>query len=73
MLTIAVIGRYKPQHATTNPSLILAASKKLEYAPLLDIATSYAKSKSNDIKDQVDAALDRLLVEFGSSDRNGLV
>merc|ERR1712230_268379 len=28
----ATIGKYKPQDATTNPSLILAASKKPEYA-----------------------------------------
>ncbi|GAW21312.1 hypothetical protein ANO14919_108310 [Xylariales sp. No.14919] len=59
------IGKYKPQDATTNPSLILAASKKPEYAKLIDDATQYAKAKGGDLDSQVDDALDRLLVEFG--------
>jgi transaldolase len=61
----ATIGKYKPQDATTNPSLILAASKKAEYAKLIDSAVEYAKSKGGDVESQVDAALDSLLVEFG--------
>lgn len=59
------IGKYKPQDATTNPSLILAASKKAEYAKLIDNAVEYAKAKGGDVDSQVDAALDRLLVAFG--------
>lgn len=39
----ATIDKYKPQDATTNPSLILAASKKPEYAKLMDIAVEYGK------------------------------
>jgi len=61
----ASIAKYKPQDATTNPSLILAASKKAEYAKLIDIAIDYAKAKGGDIDTQVEYALDRLLVEFG--------
>jgi len=61
----ATIGKYKPQDATTNPSLILAASKKPEYAKLIDAAVEYAKGKGGDVDAQVDAALDSLLVEFG--------
>ncbi|DAA75353.1 TPA_exp: Transaldolase [Trichophyton benhamiae CBS 112371] len=61
----ATIGKYKPQDATTNPSLILAASKKPEYAKLIDAAISYGKQNGSSIDEQVDAALDRLLVEFG--------
>ncbi|PNY29085.1 Transaldolase, partial [Tolypocladium capitatum] len=61
----AAIGKYKPQDATTNPSLILAASKKPEYAKLMDLAIQYAKSKGGSADAQVEAALDRLLVEFG--------
>ncbi|CAM1502131.1 Fc.00g041150.m01.CDS01 [Cosmosporella sp. VM-42] len=61
----ASIGKYKPQDATTNPSLILAASKKPEYAKLIDSAIDYAKQKGGPIDQQVDDALDRLLVEFG--------
>lgn len=37
------IGKYKAQDATTNPSLVLAASKKPEYAKLVDIAVQYGK------------------------------
>jgi len=62
----ATIGKYKPEDATTNPSLILAASKKAEYAKLMDYAIAYGKEHGGaNIDDQVDAALDRLLVEFG--------
>jgi len=61
----ATIAKYKPQDATTNPSLILAASKKAEYAKLMDVAVEYGKKQGSNIDDQVDATLDRLLVEFG--------
>ncbi|KAJ6780868.1 hypothetical protein PWT90_01910 [Aphanocladium album] len=61
----SAIDKYKPQDATTNPSLILAASKKAEYAKLIDDAIAYAKEKGGDVDAQVDNALDRLLVEFG--------
>jgi len=61
----ATIDKYQPQDATTNPSLILAASKKPEYAKLIENAVSYGKQKGGSIDDQVDASLDRLLVEFG--------
>jgi transaldolase len=59
------IDAYKPQDATTNPSLILAAAKKPEYAKLIDTAVEYAKSKGGSIDQQVENATDRLLVEFG--------
>ncbi|RAO68805.1 uncharacterized protein BHQ10_004817 [Talaromyces amestolkiae] len=61
----ATIGKYKPQDATTNPSLILAASKKPEYAKLIDTAVEYGKQHGSTIDEKVDATLDRLLVEFG--------
>ncbi|RAK98903.1 sedoheptulose-7-phosphate:D-glyceraldehyde-3-phosphate transaldolase TAL1 [Aspergillus ibericus CBS 121593] len=61
----ATIGKYKPQDATTNPSLILAASKKPEYASLIDAAVAKGKTEGKTVDEQVDATLDRLLVEFG--------
>lgn len=60
------IAKYTPQDATTNPSLILAASKKAEYAKLIDSAVAYAKERASTTEEQVDLALDRLLVEFGT-------
>lgn len=59
------IGKFKPQDATTNPSLILAAAKKAEYAKLIDTAVEYGKAHGSTPKEQAVEALDRLLVEFG--------
>jgi transaldolase len=59
------IDVYKPQDATTNPSLILAAAGKPGYSRLIDNAVKFGKSKGGSIDDQANAALDRLLVEFG--------
>jgi transaldolase len=61
----ATIDKYKPQDATTNPSLILAASKKEEYAKLIDAAVEYGKKHGSNVDEQVDATLDNLLVQFG--------
>ncbi|KAG6880225.1 sedoheptulose-7-phosphate:D-glyceraldehyde-3- phosphate transaldolase [Termitomyces sp. T32_za158] len=59
------IDIYKPQDATTNPSLILAAANKPGYAKLIDVAIKYGKEKGGNLDAQANAALDRLLVEFG--------
>lgn len=61
-----MIAKYKPQDATTNPSLILAASTKKEYAKLIDEAVAHVKSGSGDARCKAEEALDVLLVEFGS-------
>lgn len=64
----SLIAKYKPQDATTNPSLILAASKKSEYSQLIDEAVaSVKKDKVSGSKHELASeALDRLLVEFGT-------
>ncbi|TCD69574.1 sedoheptulose-7-phosphate:D-glyceraldehyde-3- phosphate transaldolase [Steccherinum ochraceum] len=59
------IDTYKPQDATTNPSLILAAVNKPQYQRLIDVAVEFGKKKGGDVDNQVSAAVDRLLVEFG--------
>lgn len=59
------IDVYKPQDATTNPSLILAAANKPAYQRLINNAVDFGKSKGGDLDVQVNAAMDRLLVEFG--------
>lgn len=59
------IEKYKPQDATTNPSLILAASKKPEHSKLINAAVAWGMQHGENIQDQVDAALDSLLVQFG--------
>ncbi|EIN12768.1 transaldolase [Punctularia strigosozonata HHB-11173 SS5] len=59
------IDVYKPQDATTNPSLILAAANKPGYARLIDNAVKAAKEKGGSHEEQANFAIDRLLVEFG--------
>ena len=56
---------YKPTDATTNPSLIYAASMDPKYRPLIDDAIVYAKSASTVKADQLGYALDKLAVNFG--------
>lgn len=63
--SLTAIAKYKPQDATTNPSLILAASKKAEYAKLIDEAVSIGKKAEGSLDEKVDATLDAILVEFG--------
>ncbi|KND02751.1 transaldolase [Spizellomyces punctatus DAOM BR117] len=60
------IAAYKPQDATTNPSLILQATQKPNYAHLIDTAVQYAKKKGGSLDEQVELAVDKLLVNFGS-------
>ena len=60
------IDVYKPQDATTNPSLILAAANKPGYARLIDNAIAYAKQKSSDPEAQASAAIDRLASQHHS-------
>ncbi len=53
------LAQYKPQDATTNPSLILKAVKKPEYLPLLRAVVA-AHGKAS-----MDEQIDRLIVRFG--------
>lgn len=61
----ASIAAYKPIDATTNPSLIYAASKDPKYKSLIDDAIDYAKKSSPDKSIQLQKALDKLAVNFG--------
>jgi len=56
---------FKPQDATTNPSLILQAAGKSEYRPLIDKAISEFKGGSLSRQALTDAILDRILILFG--------
>ena len=53
------LAQFKPQDATTNPSLILKAVQKPEYAPLLKETMARFGDRA------VDETMDRLLVRFG--------
>ena len=53
------LAQFKPQDATTNPSLILKAVQKADYAPLLRDTVTRFKDRA------LDETMDRLLVRFG--------
>ena len=54
---------YKPEDSTTNPSLILAATKMVKYQSLLEEAIFWAKDREQ--SSWVELALDRLAINFG--------
>jgi transaldolase len=56
---------YKPQDATTNPSLILAAAAKPEYAHLVDKAVADREGSGLTGAAQVEDVIDNILVNFG--------
>jgi transaldolase len=62
---IEAIARYKPQDATTNPSLLYQAAQKPQYEHLVDDALQYAIHFPGDRPAKTGAFMDRLLVNFG--------
>lgn len=62
---IDAINQYKPQDATTNPSLIYQAAQKPEYAELLDDAIQYALRSPGDRPTRREAGMDKLMINFG--------
>ena len=63
---IDAIAKYKPQDATTNPSLLYKAAQLPEYQTLVDEAIAYGQSKSASSDALIDAIIDKLSVTFGS-------
>ena len=56
---------YRPRDATTNPSLILQASQKSEYRPLVEQAVKEMSSSGLTGKPLLERTLDRILILFG--------
>ena len=57
---------YKPEDATTNPSLIYEATQDPRYAPLMREAITYAKNGGSDDRAvQLEKAMDKVAVNFG--------
>ncbi len=56
---------YKPQDATTNPSLILQAAAKPEYKPLVDKAISEHAGSALTGDALTESVIDRILILFG--------
>jgi len=61
---IDAIARFQPLDATTNPSLLLKAAAKPDYAPLLDEAVAHARGVDRDAR--VRDAAERLAVAIGT-------
>src|SRR3982751_126182 len=60
------IKDFKPQDATTNPSLIYAATQKEKYFHLLDEVLENRKNSGLTGAAQIDDVIENLLVQFGS-------
>jgi len=57
---------FKPQDATTNPSLVYAATQKPEYAHLLEEVIADRKKSGLKGQEQIEDICDNLLVQFGT-------
>src|SRR6266513_1582484 len=60
------IKDFKPQDATTNPSLVYAATQKEQYGHLLDEVLKDRKKSGLSGHDQIEDICDHLLVQFGT-------
>ena len=60
------IKDFKPQDATTNPSLVYAATQKPEYARLLEEVLAERKRSGLSGHEQIEDICDHLLVQFGT-------
>jgi len=59
------IKKYHPTDATTNPSLILAASEMPQYRALIDEAVVYGQKQAKTPAEQKQLTLDKVFVNFG--------
>jgi len=57
--------QFKPQDATTNPSLVYAATQKREYGHLLEEVLADRKKSGLSGHEQIEDICDHLLVQFG--------
>lgn len=62
---IEAIAEYRPQDATTNPSLLLKAAQQPQYRPLVDAAFTEAERQAGGEAARTEAFTDQLAVAFG--------
>ncbi len=62
---IDAIAEYRPQDATTNPSLLYKAAQMPQYADLIDDAIRYGQTQSGVEHAMIDSVIDKLSVNFG--------
>lgn len=59
------LAQYTPRDSTTNPSLIYQAAQMPQYQRLIDEAIESVQPTNGISKEQMDALIDRLFVDFG--------
>ncbi|MFW5432643.1 MAG: transaldolase [Methylophilaceae bacterium] len=62
---VEAIKSVKPVDATTNPSLLLKASKLPQYAHLIEESIAFAKAQGGSKENQIENAADKLAVLIG--------
>ena len=60
------IAEYKPQDATTNPSLLYKAAQMPQYRHLVEDAVAYGKDRGDDANAHARWTMDKLAVNFGA-------
>ncbi len=64
---LTAIEKFRPEDATTNPSLLLNASQQPFAAAMLETAVKYAKSKATNPEQQLTLASDKFAVDIGTA------
>ena len=62
---IEAIKKYRPQDATTNPSLLFKAAQMPQYKSLVEEAAAYSSKHSGDAAARTAVFMDKLAVNFG--------
>ena len=62
---IEAMRQFRPQDATTNPSLLLKAAQQAQYRPLVEAALADAERLGGTEAKRTEAFMDRLAVNFG--------
>ena len=62
---IEAMRQFRPQDATTNPSLLLKAAQQPQYRPLVEAALADAERVGGTGSKRTEAFMDRLAVNFG--------
>jgi transaldolase len=60
------ISEYRPQDATTNPSLLYKAAQMPQYRHLVEDAVAFGKDKGDATGDEARWTMDKLAVNFGA-------
>ncbi len=60
------IAQYRPQDATTNPSLLYKAAQLPQYRPLVEDAVAFGMAKGTDSETRTRWTMERLAVNFGA-------